>query len=35
VAPDAHDVLPLAGGVHIKDPFAPVVDDRDDDALAA
>jgi hypothetical protein len=35
VAPDAHNILPLAGGVHSKDLFAPVVEDRDDDALAA
>ena len=35
VAPDAHDILLLAGCVHIKDLFAPVVEDGDDDALAA
>jgi hypothetical protein len=34
VAPDAHDISPLAGGVHIKDLFATVVEDGDDDALA-
>jgi hypothetical protein len=30
-----HDISPQAGGVPIKDPFAPMVEDRDDDALAA
>jgi hypothetical protein len=35
VAPDAHNISPLAGGVPIRDLFAPVVEDRDDDALAA
>jgi hypothetical protein len=35
VAPDAHNISPQAGGVHIKDLFAPVVEDGDDDALAA
>ena len=34
-APDAHNILALAGGVHIKDLFAPVLEDGDDDALAA
>jgi hypothetical protein len=34
VAPDAHDISPLAGGVHIKDLFAPVVEDGDDDGRA-